>query len=111
MEPFNVIALAGQRNLKSMDSFSNTSTKQQKDMSLKLSWYIEDEDRHKSVAKSRVLTPKQQDENGANNLFSEAVFNNCNFTLITADPGFSCDNGAAPRGRSREEIQENHAPH
>ena len=107
MEPFNVIALAGQRNLKSMDSFSNTSTKQQKDMSLKLSWYIEDENRHKSVAKSRVLTPKQQDENGGNNLFSETVFNNCNFTLITADPGFSCDNGAAPprplqRRNSRE---------
>ena len=65
-------------------------------MSLKLSWYIEDEERHKSVAKSQVLTPKQQDENGGNNLFSEAVFNNCNFTFITADPGFSCDNAAAP---------------
>ena len=81
-------------------------------MSLKLSWYIEDEERHKSVPKSQVLTPKQQDENGGNNLFSEAVFNNCNFTLITADPGFSCDNAAAPPAAAPEKkIQENLAPH
>ena len=36
VEPLNIIAIAGQRNLKSLDSYSSTSTKQQKDMSLKL---------------------------------------------------------------------------
>ena len=30
VEPLNIIALAGQRNLKSLDSYSSTSTKQQK---------------------------------------------------------------------------------
>ena len=35
VEPLNIISLAGQRNLKSLDSYSSTSTKQQKDMSLK----------------------------------------------------------------------------
>ena len=39
VEPLNIIALAGQRNVKSLDSYSSTSTKQQKDMSLKLSCY------------------------------------------------------------------------
>ena len=96
VEPLNIIALAGQRNLKSLDSYSSTSTKQQKDMSLKLSCYVEGEERHKSVAKSQVLTPKQRDENGGNNLFSGAVFNNCNFTFTPAEAGFSCDNAAPP---------------
>ena len=96
VEPLNIIALAGQRNLKSLDSYSSTSTKQQKDMSLKLSCYVEGEERHKSVAKSQVLTPKQRDENGGNNLFSGAVFNNCNFTFTPAEAGFSCNNAAPP---------------
>ena len=60
VEPLNIIALAGQRNLKSLDSYSSTSTKQQKDMSLKLSCYVKGEECHKSVAKSQVLTPKQR---------------------------------------------------
>ena len=30
VEPLNIIALAGQRNLKSLDSYSSTSTKQQR---------------------------------------------------------------------------------
>ena len=34
VEPLNIIALAGQRNLKSLDSYSSTSTEQQKDMSV-----------------------------------------------------------------------------
>ncbi|CAH3170923.1 unnamed protein product, partial [Porites evermanni] len=92
VEPLNIIALAGQRNLKSLDSYSSTSTKQQKDMSLKLSCYVEGEERHKSVAKSQVMTPKQRGENGGNNLFSGAVFNYCNFTFTPAEAGFSCDN-------------------
>ena len=36
VEPLNIIALPGQRNLKSLDSYSSTSTKQQKDMSFVL---------------------------------------------------------------------------
>ena len=87
VEPLNIIAIAGQRNLKSLDSYSSTSTKQQKDMSLKLSCYVEGEERHKSVAKSQVITPKQRDENGGNNLFSVAFFNNCNFTSTPAEAG------------------------
>ena len=87
VEPLNIIALAGQGNLKSLDSYSSTSTKQQKDMSLKLSCYVEGEERHKSVAKSQVITPKQRDENGGNNLFSVAFFNNCNFTSTPAEAG------------------------
>ena len=67
-----------------------------KDMSLKLSCYVEGEERHKSVAKSQVLMPKQRDENGGNNLFSGAVFNNCNFTFTPGEAGFSCDNAAPP---------------
>ena len=51
VEPLNIIALAGQRNLKSLDSYSSTSTEQQKDMSLKLNSFIEVCDaREKSVA-------------------------------------------------------------
>ncbi|KAK2548534.1 hypothetical protein P5673_031322 [Acropora cervicornis] len=73
--------------------YSGTSTKQQKDISLKLSCCVKGEERHKSVAKSRVLTAKQQGQNGGHNLFSGAVFNNCNFTFTPAEAGFSCDNG------------------
>ena len=96
VEPLNIIALAGQRNLKSLDSYSSTSTKEQKDMSLKLSCYVEGEECHKSVTESQVLMPKQRDENGGNNLFSGAVFNNCNFTFTPAEAGFSCNNAAPP---------------
>ena len=78
VEPLNIIAFAGQRNLKSLDSYSSTSTKKQKDMSLKFICYVEGEERHKSVAKSQLLPPKQRDENGGNNLFSGA------------EAGFSC---------------------
>jgi len=103
MEPLNIIALAGQRNFKSLDSYSSTSTKQQKDLSLKLSCCVEGEERHKSVAKSQVLTAKQQDQNRGNNLFSGAVFNNCNFTLTTAEAGFGCDN-AVPSAKKFKKI-------
>ena len=103
VEPLIIIALAGQRNLKSLDSYSSTSTKQQKDMSLKLSCCVEGEERHKSVAKSQVLTAKQQDQNRGNNLFSGAVFNNCNFTLTTAEAGFGCDN-AVPSAKKFKRI-------
>ena len=72
-------------------------------MSLKLSCCIEGEERHKWVAKSQVLTAKQQDQNGGNNLFSGAVFNNCNFTFSPAEAGFSCDN-AVPSAKKFKRI-------
>ena len=103
VEPLNIIALAGQRNLKSLDSYSSTSTKQQKNMSLKLSCCVEGEERHKSDAKSQVLTAKQQGQNRGNNLFSGAVFNNYNFTLTTAEAGFGCDN-AVPSAKKFKRI-------
>lgn len=85
VEPLNIIALAGQRNLKSLDSYSSTSTEQQKDMSLKLSSFIEVcEARNKSVAESQILTPRavpQRDESEVKHLFTGAVFNNCQFTF------------------------------
>ena len=56
---------------------------------LKISCYVDGEERHKSVAKRQVLTPKQRDENGGNNLFPGAVFDNCNFTFTPAKAGFS----------------------
>ena len=37
VEAINIIVLAGQRNISSLDCYSSTSTEQQKDMSLKLS--------------------------------------------------------------------------
>ena len=41
VEPLDIIALAGQRNMKSLDSYSTTSTEQQKSMPLKLNDYIQ----------------------------------------------------------------------
>ena len=41
VEPINIIGLAGQRNINSLDCYSSTSTEQQKDMSLKLSRYFD----------------------------------------------------------------------
>ena len=41
VNPLNMIGLAGQRDLKSLDSYSEASNQQQKDMSLKLSKHVE----------------------------------------------------------------------
>ena len=41
VEAINITGLAGQRNINSLDCYSSTSTEQQKDMSLKLSSYID----------------------------------------------------------------------
>ena len=59
VEPINIIGLAGQRNKKSLDSCSSTATEQQKDMSLKLSSYIDScEVRNKPVLESQIPTPR-----------------------------------------------------
>ena len=101
VEPLNIIALAGQRNLKSLDSYSSTSTEQQKDMSLKLSSFIEVCDaREKSVAESQILTPRadpQRDESEGKHLFTGAVFNNCQFTFTTADAGSAAVHATVPQ--------------
>ena len=41
VNPLNIIGLAGQRDLKSLDSYSEASNQQQKDVSLKLSKHVE----------------------------------------------------------------------
>ncbi len=59
VEPLDVIAIASQRNLKSLDSYSSTLTEQQKNMSLKLSNYIQTgEAPKKSFVENQVKMPK-----------------------------------------------------
>ena len=54
-EPMNIIGLAGQRNLKSLDSYFEASEQQQKDMSLSLSEHVQGKQAPGSVRK--VLQP------------------------------------------------------
>lgn len=101
VEPLDIIALAGQRNLKSLDSYSSTSTEQQKNMSLKLINYIQAQEApKKSLVENQVKSPKvtpQQNEVGGKNVFSGAVFNNCQFTFTAADAAFpTTDHAAVP---------------
>ncbi|KAL9977602.1 hypothetical protein ACROYT_G015025 [Oculina patagonica] len=68
VEPLDIIAIAGQRNLKSLDSYYSTLTEQQKNMSLKLSNYIQTREApKKSLVENQFKTPKvipQQNEVG-----------------------------------------------
>ena len=82
VEPLNIITLAGQRNLKSLDSYSSTSMEQQKDMSAKLS-NITAPDQVRTPVKStesKFLKPSiaaqqsEKPENSGKNLFTGAVF-------------------------------------
>jgi len=57
VEPLNIIALAGQRNLKSLDSYSSTSIEQQKTMSAKLSNFMEDSETRKTPVEGKILKP------------------------------------------------------
>ena len=54
-ETLNIIGLAGQRNLKSLDSYSDASEQQQKDMSLTLSKHVQGKQAPDSARK--VLQP------------------------------------------------------
>ena len=59
VEPLDITALAGQKNLKSLDSYSSTSMEQQKEMSVKLSNYIQAREApEKSLVESQVLSPR-----------------------------------------------------
>ena len=96
VEPLNIIALAGQRNLKSLDSYSSTSMEQQKDMSAKLS-NITAPDQVRTPVKStesKILKPSiaaqqsEKPENSGKNLFTGAVFHNCHFNFA-GDAGFN----------------------
>ena len=76
--------------MKSLESYSSTSTEQQESMSLKLSNYIQAREapNESLAAESQVLSPRvipQQNETGGKNVFSGAVFNNCQFTFTAAD--------------------------
>ena len=79
VEPLSIIALTGQRNLKSLDSYSSTSMEQLKDMSAKLS-NITAPDQVRSPVKStesKILKPSiaaqqsEKPENSSKNLFTE----------------------------------------
>ena len=98
VEPLDIIALAGQRNLKSLDSYSSTSIEQQKDMSVKLSNYIQArEEPEKSLVESQVLSPRpipQQNENVAKEMFAGAVFHNCQFNFTAPNAAVSTDHAA-----------------
>ena len=99
MEPLDIIALGGQRNMKSLDSYSSTSTEQQKSMSLKLGNYIQAQEAPSEslTTESQVLSPRvipQQNETGGKNVFSGAAFNNCQFTFTAADAASTADHAA-----------------
>ena len=52
-----------------------------------------------TVLESQIPTPRtvpQQDENGGKNLFTGAVFENCQFSLTAADAGYPIDHAAIP---------------
>lgn len=59
-EPLDIIALAGQRNMKSLDSYSSTSTEQQKSMSLKLSNYIQAQEAPSESLPAESQVPKKK---------------------------------------------------
>ena len=86
--------------MNSLDSYSSTSTGQKRDRSLKLSRYIDScEERNKPVLENQIPTSRtvpQRDENGGKNLFTGAVFNNCQFTFTAADAGYAIDHAAIP---------------
>ena len=78
-ELLNIIGLAGQRNLKSLDSYSEASQLQQKEMSLTLSEHVlgrPDSDR-------KVLQPLStvSGDSRAASMFAGATFSNCTFSF------------------------------
>ena len=92
VEPLNIIALAGQRNLKSLDSYSCTSIEQQKAMSANLSNFMEDSETRKKPVEEKIPKPltasNGPQDDGAKNMFAGAVFNNCQFTFALDAHGF-----------------------
>ena len=96
VEPLNIIALAGQRNLKSLDSYSEASTEQQQVMSSKISEQIEGRKLTKdSQSASSHKVPLQPTSTLTSNpfefaeqtagfkqgMFHGALFNNCSINF------------------------------
>ena len=83
IEPLNIIGLAGQRNLKSLDSYSEASEQQQKDMSLTLSKHVQGKQAPDSARKVLQPLPNVSSQKEPASMFSGATFNNCAFTFGT----------------------------
>ena len=83
VNPLNIIGLAGQRNLKSLDSYSETSNQQQKDMSLKLSKHVEGTSSARQPERSALkpLATSNNLDTNQSSMFSGAVFNHCSFSF------------------------------
>lgn len=80
VEPLNIIALAGQRNLKSLDSYSEASEEQQHLMSNKISEMIEGEQRKETKNSLKTTSPlasQSNEQESKQGMFHGAVFNNC----------------------------------
>ena len=85
-EPLNIIGLAGQRILKSLDSYSEASQLQQKEMSLTLSEHVlgrPDSDR--TVLQRQ---PYPATANSEHVCLSEWTFSNCTFAVLAAKGNF-----------------------
>ena len=112
VEPLDIIALTGQRNLKPLDSYSSTSMRQQKDMSVKLSKYIQAREApEKSLVESQVQSPRpipQQNENRAKQMFAGAVFHNCRFNFTRC---YRVHRSRCRARSAKKEIQNNLGHH
>ena len=106
VEPLNIIGLAGQRNLKSLDSYSEASGQQQKDMSDKISNLHTAGESSVSAIQERsplqslqaVATnphPMPEQSHPMQGMFSSATFNNCTFSFggsaSSASSSVSCE--------------------
>ena len=87
VEPLNIIGLAGQRNLKSLDSYSEASEQQQKEMSHKISGLHHDT---RTIAETHSKEPMRHPlqpttvanaRNSIQGMFAGATFNHCSFTF------------------------------
>jgi len=116
VEPLNIIALAGQRNLKSLDSYSEASTEQQQIMSSKISEHIEGRkpsimnhsasSRLKPFQPSHTLTSNPlvqpaEEPDSKQSMFYGAVFNNCSIKVGGLQSDSSADEPSPARFTKR----------
>lgn len=96
VEPLNIIALAGQRNLKYLDSYSEASTNQQQEMSSKISDHIEGKPSKASNEKVPLqainFSPSKDPSELKQGMFFGAVFNNCSINVGEAPAAEPCFN-------------------
>lgn len=93
VQPLNIIGLAGQRNLKSLDSYSEASEQQQKEMSNKISHHTQGHGAslamntspvpERNPLKPLVASSSQMsaETNPMQGMFGGAVFNNCTLSF------------------------------